>query len=136
MKLRRNGCSVVALFLLGLMASRAEAVTGNSSSPVTLRGTTAATAPDEDNGSTIVLRGSTPPPSPPTASYVCLPGDANLSDLGCVSPDQASYADQSDYDWDWLLYDVSNRHRTFRPRRRAFGGGAHRFVHNGKIGRR
>ena len=127
----------VALLLLGVTASAVDAAVGGPAVPITIRGSTAGSdVPSGDDGPSIVLRGSTPPPSPPRTIYVCPPGYATVSDVGCVLPDEASYADQSDYGWDWLPYDFSNRHGTFRPHRRAFGGVAHRFVHNGRTGRR
>ena len=134
---RRGVWFVITMLLLGVTASGADAAVGNPTAPVAIRGSTARSAapPGEDSAS-IVLRGSTPPPSPPAASYVCPPGYTNVSDLGCVLPDEASYADQSDYGWDWQPYDFSNHHRIFRPHRRAFGGVAHRFVHDGRTGRR
>jgi len=136
--LLRSAWFVVTVLLLGVMASGVDAAVGNpATAPVTIRGSTATSdAPAGDDGASIVLRGSTPPPSPPTAGYVCPPGYTDVPDLGCVSPDEGSYADQLDYDWDWLPYDLRNRHRTFRPRRRTFAGFAHRVVHNGRMGRR
>jgi hypothetical protein len=135
--LRSTWPGVVVLLLLGFTASVVDAAVRNPTAPVTIRGSTASSdAPTGDDGAAIVLRGSTPPPSAPTTSYGCPPGYTNVSDVGCVLPDEAGYADQSDYGWDWLPYDFSSRHRIFRPHRPAFRSIAHGFAHSGKMGRR
>lgn len=128
--------ALAALMLLGLSASAAEAAGASPSRPVTIRGTTAAAAPSDGDGSTIVLRGSTPPPSPPAAVYVCPPGYADIAGAGCVPPDNGSYADQSDYDGDWLPYDFGNGRRAFRPRRHVFVRSMHGVAHSSGSGRR
>jgi hypothetical protein len=134
----RGAWLVVTILLLGVMASGADAAVGHpATAPIMIGGSTAGSdMPSGEDGASIVLRGSTPPPPPPTTSYVCPPGDTYASNVGCGLPDEASYADQSDYGWDWQPYDFSNRHRIFRPHRRAFHSIAHGFVRSGRIGRR
>jgi hypothetical protein len=99
--------TVAAILLLVTLASGADAATGSARAPVTIRGTGATAGPSENDGSTIVLRGSTPPPSPP-AFYPCPPGYADVTGVGCLTPNDGNYADQSDDDWDWWPYDFGN----------------------------
>jgi hypothetical protein len=65
-----------------------------------------------------VLRGTTPPVTPPAPVYACPPGYTIEAGAGCVA---AGYGSEPEYyDWYWP-YDFA-RHRPLRPHRRAMTG--------------
>ena len=115
-----------AAVLLGLLAAALEpAAAASSSSPVTLRGTGPSAAPANSSGSSdrssIVLRGSTPPPTPSFAGFPCPPGYTYDPDTGCiVSGGGSGYSSEPEYDWWYWPNDY--RRRPFRPHRHAATG--------------
>src|SRR5215471_19620801 len=119
-----------AAALLGFVAATIEPAAAESlSPPVTLRGTgTTSAAPADGNGapdgdgSFIVLRGSTPPPTPSFAGFPCPPGYTYDPDTGCiVSGEGSGYTTEPDYDWWYSPYDFGGQRR-FRPHRQAARG--------------
>jgi hypothetical protein len=126
-----------AAALLGLVAAAIEpAAAASASPPVTLRGTgTTSAVPAGGNGapdgSSIVLRGTTPPPTPSFAGFPCAPGYTYDPDTGCiVSGDGSGYASGPDYgDWWYWPYDFGGR-RTFRPHRHMARGFARPRIAN------
>src|SRR5438270_13752486 len=96
-----------AAVLLGLLAAALEsAAAASSSSPVTLRGMGPSAARANSSGSpdrsSIVLRGSTPPPTPSFAGVPCPPGYDYDPDTGCiVSGGGSAYSSEPEYvGWD------------------------------------
>jgi len=132
-----------AAALLGFVAATIEPAAAESSSPpVTLRGTgTTSAAPADGNGapdgdgSFIVLRGSTPPPTPSFAGFPCPPGYTYDPDTGCiVSGEGSGYAFGPDYgDWWYWPYDYGRR--PSRPHRHSARGFSQRRFANGGFAR-
>ena len=117
------------LFIVLMLAALAAATAGSAAAaasaatpPATIRGAMAAASPSPSagsDGSSIVLRGSTPPVAPPAPVYACPPGETIEPGTGCVA---AGYGSEPDYyDWYWP-YDFGRR-RPFRPHRHAGGLG-------------
>jgi hypothetical protein len=131
-----------AALVLGLIAAAIEpAAAASSSPPVTLRGTaTSSAAPTDGNGasdgSSIVLRGTTSPPTPSFAGFPCPPGYTYDPDTGCiVSGDGSGYASAPDYGDDWYWpYDFGRR-RPFRPHRHDLRGFPRPRIANGGFAR-
>lgn len=118
----------MVLMLAGLAAATAGSAVAAASAatpPATIRGAKAAASPSpsaDSNGSSIVLRGSTPPVAPPAPVYACPPGYTIEPGTGCVA---AGYGSEPDY-YDWYWPDDFGRRRPFRPHRHAAAGFAHR----------
>ena len=110
---------LIVLTLLGMVAAAAGPVAADPAAmPVTIRGNNAPAVPVAD-GSSIVLRGTTPPAAPPVVHYTCPPGYENDAEAGCVVP---GYGSEPDYgDLYWAPYDFGRR-RVFRPHRHAVSG--------------
>jgi hypothetical protein len=110
--------------LAGATAGSAVAAASAATPPSTIRGAMAAASPSssaDSDGSSIVLRGSTPPVAPPAPVYACPPGYTIEPGTGCVA---AGYGSEPDYyDWYWP-YDFGRR-RPFRPHRHAAAGFGH-----------
>jgi hypothetical protein len=121
---KRATTFLFAAALLGVAGMRIEpAAAASSSPPATLRGTgTTPTASANDNGASdgasIVLRGSTPPPTPSFAGFPCPPGYTYDPDTGCIVAGDGSSYGAEPYDWWYWPYDFGHR-RPFRPRRHA-----------------
>src|SRR5437016_14593174 len=97
-----------AAVLLGLLAAALEpAAAASSSSPATLRGTGTSAAPANSSGSSdrssIVLRGSTQPPTPSVADFPCPPGYTCHPYTGCIVLRRSSGCSmEPEYDrWYW-----------------------------------
>ena len=109
---------LTTLTLLGMVAAAAGPVAADPAAPVTIRGNNGPTAAEVADRSSIVLRGTTPPVTPPAPVYACPPGYTIELDTGCVA---AGYGSEPEYyDWYWP-YDFA-RHRPLRPHRRAMTG--------------
>ena len=108
----------IALALLGFAAGGAAPAIADPAAPVTIRGNNGPTAAEVADRSSIVLRGTTPPVTPPAPVYACPPGYTIEPGTGCIA---AGYGSEPEYyDWYWP-YDFA-RHRPLRPHRRAMTG--------------
>ena len=119
---RGAGGVVLAALLLGLVAGAETAAADPAATPVTIRGTNVPVAPGMAEGSSIVLRGTTPPAPPPVVHYGCPPGYENDPEAGCVV---RGYGSEADYEWYWAPYGFGRR-RGFRPHHHAVSGFAPR----------
>jgi|GraSoiStandDraft_5_1057265.scaffolds.fasta_scaffold146178_2 hypothetical protein len=132
----------MVLMLAGLVAATAgSAAAASSSPPVTLRGTATRSAAPADgygasDGASIVLRGTTPPPTPSFAGFPCPPGYTYDPDTGCiVSGDGSGYASGTDYGDDWYWPNDFGRRRPFRPHRHDARGFPRPRIGNGGFAR-